>query len=37
MTEVEAVFSIAGDPDALCHVRVRDIAHLRTVIDAIRR
>jgi hypothetical protein len=37
MTEVEAVFNIAGDPDALCHVRARDIAHLRTVIDAIRR
>jgi hypothetical protein len=37
MTEAEAVVNIAGDPGALCHVRARDIAHLRTVIDAIRR
>ncbi|HEY1970123.1 MAG TPA: Lrp/AsnC family transcriptional regulator [Pseudonocardia sp.] len=37
MAEVDAVFSIAGDPDALCHVRARDIAHLRVVIDAIRQ
>ncbi|MFF8772073.1 Lrp/AsnC family transcriptional regulator [Kitasatospora sp. NPDC015120] len=35
--EVQAVFTIAGAPDALVHVRVRDIAHLQQVIDGLRR
>lgn len=35
--EVQAVFTIAGDPDALVHVRVRDIEHLQQVIDGLRR
>ncbi|MDI2129948.1 Lrp/AsnC family transcriptional regulator [Yinghuangia seranimata] len=35
--EVQAVFTIAGDPDALIQVRVRDIAHLQEVIDTLRR
>jgi DNA-binding Lrp family transcriptional regulator len=37
LPEVQAVFTIAGDPDALIHVRVRDIAHLQQVIDTLRR
>ncbi|MDW6065105.1 Lrp/AsnC ligand binding domain-containing protein [Streptomyces sp. FXJ1.4098] len=37
MPEVQAVFTIAGDPDALVHVRVRDIEHLQQVIDGLRR
>ena len=36
LPEVQAVYLIAGDPDALCHIRARDVAHLREVIDAIR-
>jgi DNA-binding Lrp family transcriptional regulator len=36
MPEVLAVYSVAGDPDALCHVRVGDVEHLRKVIDTIR-
>lgn len=35
--EVQAVFTTAGDPDALVHVRVRDIEHLQQVIDGLRR
>lgn len=35
--EVEAVFTTAGDPDALVWIRVRDVAHLTTVIDRLRR
>ncbi len=35
--EVLAVYTIAGDPDALVQVRVRDIAHLQDVIDRLRR
>ncbi|GGQ35756.1 Lrp/AsnC family transcriptional regulator [Streptomyces mutabilis] len=34
--EVQAVFTIAGAPDALVHVRVRDIQHLQQVIDGLR-
>jgi Lrp/AsnC family transcriptional regulator, leucine-responsive regulatory protein len=37
LPEVEAVFTIAGDPDALVSLRVRDVAHLITVIDQLRR
>jgi DNA-binding Lrp family transcriptional regulator len=35
--EVQAVYTIAGDLDALVHVRVRDLAHLQEVVDALRR
>ncbi len=34
--EVQAVFTIAGDLDALVHMRVRDITHLQEVIDRLR-
>ena len=37
MPEVQAVFTIAGDPDALVWLRARDIAHLQEVIDRMRR
>ncbi|MGI8311045.1 Lrp/AsnC family transcriptional regulator [Saccharopolyspora hattusasensis] len=37
MPEAQAVFTIAGDPDALVWLRVRDIAHLQRTIDEIRR
>lgn len=37
LTEVEAVFTTAGDPDALVWIRVRDVAHLTAVIDRLRR
>lgn len=35
--EVEAVFTTAGDPDALVWIRVRDVSHLTAVIDRLRR
>jgi Lrp/AsnC family leucine-responsive transcriptional regulator len=35
--EVEAVFTIAGDPDALAWIRVRDVNDLKRVIDLLRR
>jgi Lrp/AsnC family transcriptional regulator, leucine-responsive regulatory protein len=35
--EVHAIYTIAGDPDALIHLRVRDVAHLQQAIDALRR
>jgi Lrp/AsnC family leucine-responsive transcriptional regulator len=35
--EVHAVFTIAGDPDALIQLRVRDLAHLQQAIDQLRR
>jgi Lrp/AsnC family transcriptional regulator, leucine-responsive regulatory protein len=35
--EVEAVYTTAGDPDALVHLRVRDVDHLRSAIDFLRR
>jgi Lrp/AsnC family leucine-responsive transcriptional regulator len=34
--EIEALFTIAGDPDALAWIRVRDVADLKRVIDRIR-
>jgi Lrp/AsnC family leucine-responsive transcriptional regulator len=37
LPEVQTVFTIAGDPDALFRLRVRDIAHLQQVIDQLRR
>jgi Lrp/AsnC family leucine-responsive transcriptional regulator len=35
--EVRAVFTIAGDPDALVWIRVRDVEDLKRVIDRLRR
>ena len=35
--EVQAVYTLAGDLDALVQVRVRYLAHLQEVIDRIRR
>ena len=35
--EVEAVFTIAGDPDAIAWIRAADVAHLKGVIDHLRR
>lgn len=37
LPEVDAVYTIAGDPDALVHLRVRDVADLTRVIDLLRR
>jgi len=37
LPEVDAVYTIAGDPDALVHLRVRDVADLARVIDLLRR
>lgn len=37
ISEVKTVFTTAGDPDALAHIRVRDVSHLTEVIDQIRR
>jgi Lrp/AsnC family leucine-responsive transcriptional regulator len=36
LPEVQAVYPVAGDPDALCHIRARDVTHLRDVLDTIR-
>ena len=35
--ELVEAFTIAGDPDALVRLRVRDLDHLKRVIDNIRR
>ncbi len=35
--EVEAVYTTAGDPDALALLRARDVEDLKRVIDLIRR
>lgn len=37
MPEVQAIYTMAGDPDALAHIRVSDVAHLTRVIDRLRR
>lgn len=37
LPEVDAVHTIAGDPDALVHMRVRDVSDLTRVIDLLRR
>ena len=36
MPETQAVFTIAGDPDALIWLRVRDLVHLQSTIDELR-
>ena len=35
--EIQALFTLAGDPDALAWLRVRDVQDLKRVIDQIRR
>ena len=35
--EVQEVFTIAGDPDALARLRVHDVEHLKHVVNALRR
>jgi Lrp/AsnC family transcriptional regulator, leucine-responsive regulatory protein len=37
LPELVEGFTIAGDPDALVRLRVRDLDHLKRVIDRIRR
>ena len=37
LPEVIASYTLAGDPDALAHVRVQDLEHLKNVVDRIRR
>jgi Lrp/AsnC family leucine-responsive transcriptional regulator len=37
LPEVQAVFTTAGDPDALVWLRARDVADLTRVIDQLRR
>ena len=37
LPELVESFTIAGDPDALVRLRVRDLDHLKQVIDTIRR
>ena len=37
LPEVVESFTLAGDPDALVRVRVRDLEHLKSVVDRIRR
>lgn len=35
--EVREVFTMAGDPDALIRIRVDDVAHLKQVVNQLRR
>lgn len=35
--EVREVFTMAGDPDALVRIRVNDVAHLKQVVNQLRR
>jgi DNA-binding Lrp family transcriptional regulator len=37
LPEVQEVMAIAGDPDALVHVRVDDVEHLQRVVNQLRR
>jgi DNA-binding Lrp family transcriptional regulator len=37
LPELVEAFTLAGDPDALVRLRVRDVDHLKRVIDTIRR
>jgi Lrp/AsnC family transcriptional regulator, leucine-responsive regulatory protein len=37
LPEAVELFTLAGDPDALVRVRVRDLEHLKNVVDRIRR
>jgi DNA-binding Lrp family transcriptional regulator len=35
--EVQEIFTIAGDPDALVRIRVHDVDHLKHVVNILRR
>jgi len=35
--EVREIFTTAGDPDALIRIRVEDVAHLKQVVNGLRR
>lgn len=37
LPELVEAFTLAGDPDALVRLRVRDVDHLKGVIDRVRR
>ena len=37
LPQVEAFYTTAGDPDAVAHLRVKDVAELTSVIDLLRR
>jgi Lrp/AsnC family leucine-responsive transcriptional regulator len=37
LPEVQAIYTMAGDPDALVRIRVRDVGDLTRVIDLLRR
>lgn len=37
LPELVESFTLAGDPDALIRVRVRDVEHLKRVLDRVRR
>jgi DNA-binding Lrp family transcriptional regulator len=37
LPEVQEVFAIAGDPDALIRMRVDDVEHLQRVVNELRR
>jgi Lrp/AsnC family leucine-responsive transcriptional regulator len=37
LPEVREAFTIAGDPDALIHIRVDDVHHLKRVVNGLRR
>ena len=37
LPELLQSYTLAGDPDALAHVRVTDLQHLKGVVDRIRR
>jgi Lrp/AsnC family leucine-responsive transcriptional regulator len=37
LPEVQAIFTTAGDPDALVWIRVKDVADLKRVVDDLRR
>ncbi len=37
LPEVQAVFTTAGDPDALVWIRVKDVDDLKRVVDLLRR
>ena len=36
LQEIQDVYMIAGDPDALVHIRARDVNHLKLIIDRLR-
>lgn len=36
MAEVQNYFTVAGDPDVLVRLRVRDVDHLQRVVNRIR-